>query len=398
MTIGATLLALAALVCEYLYTGSFATLWAALSGPPESGLSLLDLVSAAAPVLTALGAVALALRPVLGSALLLASGLALLVAQGVAPSSLAAITFAWLAGTLALIARTRNEGRRNELLTAFVLVTPLIFVYMVIFYYPTYKMLELSFTDSKLIGGGDWVGFENYIKLASDRLFGASVWNTGYFVVLTVVPNTLVSLLIAMMVIRLRGYVQSLVLAAFFLPFILPVSVVFLIWQWAFDVQFGIAQYVFDFVLGDRIPVFRSVPWFLPVVGLVTIWWTAGFNILVYIAGLRAISPEIYESASLDGASRWQQFTRITWPLIWPVTALVLTIQLILQLKIFDQVYLFSYGGRTDATMVMVQYVYKRAFIQYQGGYGAAVATALFLVIVVFSVLQYQGLRARGAR
>ncbi len=113
---------------------------------------------------------------------------------------------------------------------------------------------------------------------------------------------------------------------------------------------------------------------------------------------MRNISSEIYEAAELDGAGRWLQFRRITWPLIWPVTVLVFTIQLILQLKIFDQVYLFAQGGRVDATMVMVQYIYKQAFQMNKGGLADAAAVLLFLLIVVLSVLQFQLLRARGVR
>ena len=144
--------------------------------------------------------------------------------------------------------------------------------------------------------------------------------------------------------------------------------------------------------------VWRRLPWFMPMVALVTIWWTNGFSILLFLAGLRNIPREIYEAAELDGATRWQVFWRITWPLIWPVTVLCLTIQLILQLKIFDQVYLFSLGGRTQATMVLVQYIFDQAFVHNKGGYAATVAVALFVIVVGFSVLQFQALRARGER
>ena len=130
-----------------------------------------------------------------------------------------------------------------------------------------------------------------------------------------------------------------------------------------FDKDFGIAQYAIGlFTGGQHVSVFRTLPLFMPAVAFVTVWWLLGFNVLLFIAGLRNISSEIYEAAALDGAGRWTQFRRITWPLIWPVTVLVLTIQLILQLKIFDQVYLFAANVRTDATMVMVQYILKQAF------------------------------------
>jgi multiple sugar transport system permease protein len=136
----------------------------------------------------------------------------------------------------------------------------------------------------------------------------------------------------------------------------------------------------------------------MPAVAFITVWWCLGFSLLLFIAGLRNISREIYEAAELDGAGRWAQFWRITWPLIWPVTVLVFTIQLILQLKIFDQVYLFTQGGRIDANMVMVFYILKQAFQLNRGGLGAAAAVVLFVVISVLSVLQFQLLRGRGER
>ena len=117
-------------------------------------------------------------------------------------------------------------------------------------------------------------------------------------------------------------------------------------------------MHVLDFFGIDRIPVFKTVTWFIPAVALVTIWWTAGFSFLLFLAGLRAIPVEIYEAAALDNAGRWTTFLKVTWPLLWPITALVVTIQLILQLKIFDQVYLFSMGGRPNDTIVMVQYIF----------------------------------------
>jgi multiple sugar transport system permease protein len=287
--------------------------------------------------------------------------------------------------------------RRNEAFVALVLVAPFVAIYAWLFVYPTIQMVILSFTNSPLIGEGTWNGVDNYVRLFSDRVFKTAVFNTGYFVVLTVLPGTMVALAIALMVSRLNGYLQSIVLAAFFLPFILPVTVVYLIWWWIFDPQFGLAQYIIQPIVGEPIAVWRRASWFMPMVALVTVWWTNGFSILLFLAGLRNISPDLYEAAQLDGANRWQLFRRITWPLIWPVTALCMTIQLILQLKIFDQVYLFSLGGRTNQTMVLVQYIYEQAFVHNKGGYGATVAVALFVIVIIASVLQFQALRARSA-
>jgi multiple sugar transport system permease protein len=291
------------------------------------------------------------------------------------------------------------RSKRSEILAASLLMAPFVVTYGVLFIYPTIKMAQLSLTNAPLIGPGKWVGLDNYFRLASDRLFSVAIWNTLYFVILSVIPSTLIGLVVALGVNRLKGWLQSVVLAAFFLPYVLPVSVVFRIWQWMCDKDFGIAQHAVQlFNDGQRLSIFRTIPLFMPAVAIVTIWWLIGFNVLLFIAGLRNISSEIYEAAELDGAGRWTQFRRITWPLIWPVTALVFTIQLILQLKIFDQVYLFAQGGRIDATIVMVQYILKQAFQMNKGGLAAAASMVLFVLIAALSVLQFQLLRARGDR
>ena len=288
--------------------------------------------------------------------------------------------------------------RRSEIMTALVLLVPFLVVYGVLFVYPTLRMVVMTFTKAPLIGPGDWVGISNYTRLFKDHLFQTAVWNTLYFVALSVIPSTLLGLVIALGVNRLKGWWQSAVLAAFFVPYILPVSVVFRIWGWMLDSQFGIFQYPIAAIWGANVPVFRTLPLFMPTVAFITIWWLVGFNVLLFIAGLRNISSEIYEAAALDGATRWQSFRRITWPLVWPITVLVATIQLILQLKIFDQIYLFGQGGRSDATMGIVQLIYRSAFQKNQGGYGATAALVLFAIIVIVSVLQYQLMRARGEK
>jgi len=290
------------------------------------------------------------------------------------------------------------RNRRSEILVAYILVAPFILIYGWLFIYPTIQMVQMSFTKSPLVGAGEWVGLKNYIRMFKDPTFFKSVINTAYFVALTVVPGTIVALGIALMVRRLNGWMQSVILAAFFLPYVLPISVVYVIWDWLTNKQFGMLQALIIPFTGESVNIWRTIPWFMPGVAVITIWWTNGFSILLFLAGLRNIPQELYEAAALDGATRRQMLTRITLPLLWPITVLCLTIQMILQMKIFDQVYLFAMGGRTQATMVMVQYIYEQAFQKNSGGYAATLAVALFVVVVVFSILQFQILRIRGQR
>ena len=293
--------------------------------------------------------------------------------------------------------QTRQRHKNKTWRSALLLIAPFTLLYLIFFIFPTLRVFQLSLTDAPLIGAGKFIGLENYRELMTDSRFWSSVQHTFYFVLLTVIPNTAIGLVFALMVVRLNR-LKSLVMAAFFLPWMLPVSVTTLIWQWLLDPTFGILQKVFVPIFGEPIAVFGDPNWAMPSVALITVWWTVGFNMLLFIAGLQGISNEYYEAASLDGATGFQIFRFVTWPLLWPITALVLTLQLIAQLKIFDQVYLLTGGGPFNSTIVTLQYMYNEAFQNFNGGYSSAIAVALFIIILVVSLLQVALLRRGGAR
>lgn len=280
--------------------------------------------------------------------------------------------------------------------SALLLVFPFVFFYCLFLLYPTVYTILFSFTNSPLIGWGEWVGLDNYFKLFNDKLFAKALKNTFVFVFWTVVPNTMIGLICAMMINRIKNYYLSgILLACFFLPHILPVTVVTEIWSWMLSKNFGVIQEFLVFFGLKKIAFFQQKTWAMPTVALITIWWTVGFNILLFIAGLKAINPEIYEASDLDGANNWNKFRFITWPLIWPITALVLTLQLIFQLKIFDQMYLLTAGGPFNSTLVVLQLVYKQGFQMNRGGYASAIAMVLFMIIIMASIIQYYVLRTR---
>jgi multiple sugar transport system permease protein len=188
---------------------------------------------------------------------------------------------------------------------------------------------------------------------------------------------------------RFRSFAQVL----FFLPYILPVSVVTQIWLWVLNTNYGI----YNFLLQNHINWFKSVPTAMPAVALVTIWWTVGFNVLLFIAGLKAIPREMYEAAALDGVDKgFRVFRYITWPLLWPVTSLVLLLQLIAQWQIFNQVYLLTNGGPFNKTIVVLQYMYVQAFQNGHGGYASTISIALFVIILITSLIQLKFLSLKG--
>jgi multiple sugar transport system permease protein len=287
-------------------------------------------------------------------------------------------------------ASPRLKARRKQFAKAWLFVAPFGFFYLLFFIYPAIQVCYLSLTNSDIAGRGNFIGLQNYVELVRDADFWASVAHTLYFVLLTVVPNTAIGFFLALLVVRLRR-LRLPVLSAFFLPFVLPVSVVTTMALWMLDTNFGIINYLF----GTQITWFQDPTWAMPAVSAVTVWWTVGFNMLLFIAGLQNISPDIYEAAAIDGVNAFQRFLRITCPLIWPVASLVLILQLIAQLKIFDQVYLLTQGGPYNSTMVVLLYMYRQAFQENRGGYASAVSIALVLIMLVISALQVRLLSVR---
>jgi len=289
--------------------------------------------------------------------------------------------------------RLHRRRRRTPWGTVLLLVLPFIIVYCAFLIYPTVRVITLSFTNSDIAGRGHFIGTENYVRLAHDALFWASLWHTIYFIILTVVPNTLVGLVFALMIMRLhrlRGFVMALL----FLPYVLPVSVVTQIWIWVLSAAYGII----NFLVHLKVNWFQDPVWAMPSVAFVTVWWTVGFNVLMFIAGLQAIPAEYYEAAALDGADRgFRVFRFFTWPLLWPVTSLVLVLQLILQWQIFNQVYLLTAGGPFNSTIVVLMHMYVQAFTRYRGGYAATISIVLFVLILVTSLLQIRLVRFRRA-
>lgn len=286
-----------------------------------------------------------------------------------------------------------QKKRAKSSRTAWVLIAPFVLFYVLFLIYPALQVVYLSLTNSDIAGQGRFIGLANYHELISDQSFWAAVGHTVYFVLLTVVPNTALGFFLALLVMRLKR-LRLAILSAFFLPYVLPVSVVTTTALWVLDANFGIVNNL----LGTNNAWFGDADWAMPAVALVTIWWTVGFNMLLFIAGLQNIPSEYYEAAALDGANQFQRFLFVTCPLIWPVTSLVLILQLILQFKIFDQVYLLTVGGPQNSTTVVLLYMYREAFQQNRGGYASAVAMALVVIILVVSFVQARALRVKSVR
>nr|WP_314547523.1 sugar ABC transporter permease [uncultured Massilia sp.] len=288
---------------------------------------------------------------------------------------------------------TALPTRKTDTLPAWLLLAPFLLAFALFFALPALQTLWLSLTESSLTRTSAFVGLDNYHTLLNDPAFWDSVGNTFYFALLTVIPLCAVGLLMALLVNRFLR-VQGLLQGVFFLPFVLPISVMTLIASWMLQPSSGVVNHV----LGTDRAWLADPYWALPVVAISTVWWTVGFNMLLFLAGLRNIPKELYEAASLDGASGFTLFRAITWPALRPVVATALVLQMIASLKVFGQTYILTTGGPFNTTRVTLHYMYETAFTQSDAGYAAAIAMAFVAIVVLLSLVQAAAVRWLAGR
>lgn len=274
-------------------------------------------------------------------------------------------------------------GGAGTLMTPWLMLAPFLLAFLTFFVIPAFQTLQLSFTDSGLTETHGYVGFANYVALLQDPSFWASLLQTAYFALLTVIPLTALGLVMAMLINRLRRF-GGLVQAIFFIPNILPIAVMAMIGGWMLHPTFGVV----NLVAGTEVAWFNEPDFAMPMVAIATIWWTVGFNVLLFLAALKNIPQDLYEAARLDGASEWGIFRYITWRQLRPVTVMVFGLQLVASLKIFGQTYLLTGGGPFDSTKVVLHYMYETGFVNQDAGYASAIAVVFVLIVLLILLLQ----------
>jgi len=271
---------------------------------------------------------------------------------------------------------------------AWLLMAPFLALYLLFIIGPSIYMVVMSFFDTSLTksGLGGFAGFGNFGEALSSPDFWASMWHTIWFTILTTPPLVVLAFVFALLADRAsRG--RWFFRLAFFLPYILPSAVMALIWIWLYTPQLGLLGKIVT-GLGFAEPNWLGSPslamWSL---AFATVWWTLGFNFVLYLAGLQDIPRDLYEASSMDGASPWQQIRRITIPMLTRTTSLVIVLQIIASLKLFDQPYLMTGGGPNYATRPTLQYVYDMGFTDFRTGYAAAVSTLFFILVLAVSAV-----------
>ena len=254
--------------------------------------------------------------------------------------------------------------------------------------WPTLSGLWTSLTNRSLTGSGnEFIGFANYAEAFSDPQVWQTLWQTAMFTVASTVPLVLVGLVMALLVqTGLPG--QWLWRTSFFASYLLPVAVVTAIFAWAFQPDIGL----FNTWLGNI--GIAPVGWLtdegvaMLSVALVTVWWTVGFNFLLYLAALQGIPSTLYEAATIDGAGGWRRLFSITLPQLRNVTGVVVVLQLLASVKVFDQIYLLTAGGPDGSTRSILEYIYDTGFTNYRLGYASAISYVFFAIILIFTLVR----------
>lgn len=288
--------------------------------------------------------------------------------------------------TTARRAAPMRSDRHGQGKAAFWFVLPFMALYVAFIIGPTFYALLLSFTNASLVQStlGGWAGVGNYAEAFGDSLFWDALWNTIWFTILTTPPLVILALLFALLAERVRRG-NWFFRFAFFAPYVLPSAVVALIWVWIYTPAIGLASNYLERI-GITSPNWLGDPqWAMISVAITTVWWTLGFNFVLYLAGLQDIPRQLYEAASIDGAGPIRQIFSVTLPLLGRTTTLVAVLQVIASLKVFDQIFIMTAGGPNFSTRPALQYIYDVSFTNYRIGYGAAVSMLLFLVILLVS-------------
>jgi multiple sugar transport system permease protein len=282
------------------------------------------------------------------------------------------------------------SGATREALWAYVFLMPNLVLILIFTAFPVLAGFGLSFTRWDLLQPWRFVGIANYAKLASEPLFHQVLFNSLYFVVGTVPPQTALALLMAVALNqKIRG--MTFYRAAYFMPVVTSVVAVSMVWQWLYQPEFGVIN-SFLRLLGIAGPQWLfSETWAMPSVIIVGIWKNVGYSIVIFLAALQGVPEELYDAAKIDGAGAWSRFIQVAIPMISPAIFFVIVMSIIGSfINTFDAIYILTQGGPANATMVIVYYLYQNAFQFYQMGYAAAIAYVLFVILFIATLIQWR--------
>ena len=270
----------------------------------------------------------------------------------------------------------------------FLFVSPFMVLFCIFTLGPIFYSIYMSFFEWEILAREHkFIGLGNYQSLFNDSLWWISLRNTLQFAFMTAAGNAIFSLLVAIGVnqpLKAQGVFRTI----FYSPVVLSVAVMGIVLGWMMDSQFGILNYFLAWIGIPAIPWLSSSRMVIPSLSMATIWWTFGFPMLIYLAGLQGIPDSLYEAARIDGAAGWKLTRYITLPLLRPVIFFVAVTQLISHFKIFGQPYIMTDGGPGRSSFVVIMYLYQTAWRFFRMGYGTSIAVGLAIIILLFTLIQ----------
>jgi multiple sugar transport system permease protein len=280
---------------------------------------------------------------------------------------------------------SRNERR----LLPYLFITPNLIVFVAFMFIPIVFALYVSLTQWTLIGASQFIGFDNYVRMFGEGQFWQALRNTAVYT-LGVVPTSMVLGLAAAVLLNRKLPARTFLRSVYFMPVVISGVAVALIGEWMFNDQYGIINAVLNKLGLGAVNWLSSSTWAMVALIITTMWTRIGFCMVLYLASLQSIPETYYDAARVDGASGWARFRFITLPLLAPTTFLVLIIQVILSFRVFDLVYVMTGGGPGFSTTVLVQYIYEEAFTNQDMGYASAVGVVLYLILMIFTLIQWR--------
>ena len=282
----------------------------------------------------------------------------------------------------------------SDHLSGWTFILPAVVLIAVFGLLPIIWGLILSLQKAGLISPErEWVGLDNYARIASDPKARQAAVNTISYTVLFVPSSILLALFVAHALNRRIALIRFYRLAVF-IPVVTSTIATGIMFLWLFDKNFGLANWLLDKAGIGPFGFFEDPDQAMIALVVMTVWGWLGFDTIIYLAALQGVPQELIEAAAIDGASRWSTFWRITWPMLGPATLLLVVWSTISALQLFDEVFFVTKGGPLGRTSVVVFYVYRLAFEQGIGGlslagYAAAIAYVLFLVILILTLAQF---------
>ena len=288
------------------------------------------------------------------------------------------------------VIRRSGKSRRwwRILIAGYIFIAPWLLGFLIWTAGPMIASIIISLMKWEVITPPHFVGFQNFVHLLHDPLFSISLYNTAYYTFIGVPLQLTMALLLAIMLnVKVRGI--ALYRTIYYLPSVTPAVASAMLWLWIFNPEFGLANALLV-KLGLPKQLWLMDPVLAKPAFIVMSLWGVGGAMVIFLAGLQGIPSELYEAASIDGANGWQRFRFITIPMLTPIIFFNLIIGLIDSFQIFTSAFIMTNGGPQNKTLFYVLYLYRNGFQYFKMGYASALAWVLFVIILLFTLLQFK--------